>query len=170
MGEIIRKERHARRGRGVDRGAWRRPAAVLSSGLAALLVWAVAHLMFGIPVRRPTFDGAVPPQTVTGPVVLVVSLLLSSAGWTLLCLLERVSARPRRAWTMAALLVLLVSLAAPLSGGGAGVADRATLVMLHLVVGVVLIPPLAASAVTRRRPTRLAEHAPGNGPTASPES
>lgn len=170
MGEIIRKERHARGRRGADHAAWLRPAAVLGSALAALLVWAVAHLMFGIPVRRPSFDGAAAPQVVTGQVVLVVAVLLASAGWTLLCLLERVSARPRRAWTVAALLALLISLSAPLSGSGAGVADRVTLIMLHLVVGLVLIPPLAASAVPRRRPTRLVDGTAGNGAAASPES
>jgi hypothetical protein len=66
------------------------------------------------------------------------------AGWALLALLERLTART--IWTVTA---LLASLGGPLSRSGITAANRAVLVLPHLAVGAVLIPALRSTAASR---------------------
>ena len=83
-------------------------------------------------------------RTVGPGAVAAAGLLAGLAAWALLALLERVLARPGRAWTVIAVVVLAVSLAGPL--GAAGAAGAAVLAGLHLVVAAVLVPGLGRTA------------------------
>ncbi|MBQ0993059.1 hypothetical protein KBX08_23580 [Micromonospora sp. H61] len=66
------------------------------------------------------------------------------AGWALLAVLERRTNRSRVWWTSIAVAVLLLSLVVgPPSGVGGGA--KATLALLHLSVGVILILGLPRS-------------------------
>jgi hypothetical protein len=71
------------------------------------------------------------------------------AAWALLALLERLTNRARTLWTVAAVVVLVASLAGPLSGSGITATNRTVLVLLHLTVGAVLILTLRRTAPSR---------------------
>jgi hypothetical protein len=113
-----------------------RAAAVAAAVLAALAVWALAVPVLGVDLAAAPVGG---PVQQVGPLAVAAGPLLSGlAGWALLAVLERRTARPRRNWTATALVVLVLSLATPLLGG-AGPAATVALVAMHLVVGAVLI-------------------------------
>ncbi|MET8067709.1 DUF6069 family protein [Micromonospora sp. NPDC005686] len=115
---------------------------VLAATAATLLGWVVAVPVGGVELIARTGST---DQRVTPVAVVVSTLLAGLAGWALLALLERVTARPRTAWTVVAVLVLPVSVLGPL-GGGVGRAATLTLVVLHLVAGAVLITGLRRTA------------------------
>jgi hypothetical protein len=145
---------------GGDRGSlWRRPTArpvaVALGVLAALAVWGLSELIFGIDVRQPAF-GTDPPQDLTAGPVVVASLVAGLAAWLALALLERLTRHARAAWITLATLVLAASLGAPLSGRGIDGESRLVLMLLHLTVGALLIVLLArtsppASSATPKR-------------------
>ncbi|MEV4019802.1 DUF6069 family protein [Nonomuraea angiospora] len=112
---------------------------LIGAPAAALAVWALAVPLAGAALTVRTGGGT---QTV-GPVsVIVASLVAGLAGWALLAVLERRTARPGRVWTITALVVLVLSLAGPL-GSAVGLAATLVLTLLHLVVGAVLVAGLA---------------------------
>ncbi|MET8837040.1 DUF6069 family protein [Micromonospora sp. NPDC004540] len=119
-----------------------RALSVLAATAATLAVWVAADPVAGVDlaVRNGGTE-----QSVTAVAVGVSTLLAGLAGWALLALLERFTARPRAVWTGAAALVLLLSLLGPL-GGGVGTAATLTLVVLHLVAAGVLVPLLRRTA------------------------
>lgn len=127
----------ARPARRRDRGL-----AVLAATAATLAVWAAAVPAAGVDlaVRNGGTE-----QSVTPAAVGVSTLVAGLAGWALLALLERFTARARAVWTGAAGLVLLLSLLGPL-GGGVGAAATLTLVALHLAAAAVLVPLLRRTA------------------------
>ncbi|MBG6066963.1 DUF6069 family protein [Micromonospora ureilytica] len=76
--------------------------------------------------------------------VIVAAAVAALAGWALLAVLERRTNRSRVWWTSVAVAVLLLSLlVGPPSGVGGGA--KATLALLHLSVGVILILGLPRS-------------------------
>jgi hypothetical protein len=116
--------------------------AVAVAVLAALTIWIVAELVLGIDVRAPAFDGSGATLPIAAQDVLLISALLSFAGWGLLAILERLTARARRAWLVIASVVLALSLATPMAGTGVSVANRIVLLLIHLAIGGVLISGL----------------------------
>ena len=123
-----------------------RLTAVAAAMAFALAIWVIAELVLGIELRAPAFDGS--PQTLPIRVqdVLLVSALLSFAGWGFIATLERLSARARQVWLVIALAALVLSLGTPLAGTGVSVANRFVLILMHLAVGGVLIPALYRSS------------------------
>jgi hypothetical protein len=113
--------------------------------VAAVLAWLVAVPIVGIDLLvRP--GGSAAQQVGLGSVV-AVSLLASLLGWGLLALLERlVSRRALTAWTVVAVVVLMVSLTGPLTAA-ANAAVAIALVLMHLLVGAVLIMGLRRTTV-----------------------
>ncbi len=84
-------------------------------------------------------------QRVTLPSVVLAATVAALAGWALLAVLERLTARARTWWTVIATAVFLLSLlAGPPGGITAGAV--AGLALLHLTVAVVLIAGLRRSA------------------------
>jgi hypothetical protein len=69
--------------------------------------------------------------------VALASLLAGLAGAGLLALLERLTTNARRVWTIAAVVLLLISLAGPL--GGVKPSTVVALICLHVLVGGALI-------------------------------
>ncbi|WP_219415714.1 DUF6069 family protein [Pseudonocardia nigra] len=116
----------------------RRALAVLGGTATALAVWAVAVPVAGVDLLART--GPEPAPVAAGAVA-VAALVTGLAGWALLAVLERTTARPGRIWRVLATAVLLLSLLGPLAQG-VGAAAVATLAALHVVVGAVLIPLL----------------------------
>jgi Family of unknown function (DUF6069) len=74
------------------------------------------------------------------------------AGWALLALLARFTARARTIWTAIAVLFALLSLAGPLSILATTEANVLALALMHLAVAAVLIPILAGTSPAPARP------------------
>src|SRR5512133_1691940 len=142
---------------GGSRGSlWRRhtarPVAVALGVLAALAVWGVSELVFGVDVRQPAFGPGVPQDLTAGPIV-VASVVAGLTAWLALAVLERLTRHARAAWVTLATLVLVVSLGAPLSGRGIDEQSRLVLALLHLTVGTLLIVLLARTSPPARSAT-----------------
>ena len=144
---------------GTGGSLWRRPTArpiaVGLGVLAALAVWGISELVFGVDVRQPAFGPGVPQDLTAGPLV-VASLVAGLAAWLALAVLERLTRHARAAWVALATLVLAASLGAPLSRRGIDEQSRLVLMLLHLTVGtllIVLLPRTSqpASSTTPRR-------------------
>ncbi|TDE51527.1 hypothetical protein E1295_18155 [Nonomuraea mesophila] len=119
--------------------ALRRPLTVVGASAAALAAWVLAVPVAGIELTARMGAGV---DQVGPAAVVVASLLAGLAGWALLAVLERFTARGGRIWTVVALTVLGLSLLGPL-GSAVGTAATVVLLLLHLVVGAVLVPGLA---------------------------
>jgi hypothetical protein len=126
-----------------------RLVAVVGAAVGALVVWLIAGLA-DVEVRSPAF-GSQASMEIGAGFVIVISLLAGLAGWTLLAVLERFTARPRTVWVVIAAVVLLLSLGGPWSGTDITTGSRLTLTLMHLAVGAVLIPLLARTATPRGR-------------------
>lgn len=105
---------------------------VLVATIAALLVWAVAAPLAGVAL---TVDSG---EVVTAGSVIAAALVAGLAGWGLLAVLERTTARSRVVWTWIAGIFLLLSLAGPITLATTGTAT-AVLASMHLATGAVLI-------------------------------
>ena len=140
-----------------------RLAAVAGAIIAAVLVWVIAHVAAGVTLSQPAFGATQKPQTLAVPFVAVTAAIASLLAWGLLALIERWAGRPRAVWTAIAVIVLLVSFSMPLSGHGVTMANRVSLLLMHIAVGLAVIPAMAATAP--RRKVSL-----GAGSTSSPES
>ncbi|WP_105973329.1 DUF6069 family protein [Streptomyces geranii] len=124
-----------------------RALAVLATVAAGAVIWLVAHSVLDIDLRVPDGPGSTTTTALALPAVLIGTAVVSLLGWALLALLEKaVAARSRAIWTGVALLVLVVSLFAPLFGAGLSGGNRATLVLLHLTVGAILVPAFRRSS------------------------
>jgi len=127
-----------------------RTTAVAGAVLAAVVVWLLAVHGLGVELVAPAGGpGSTELEDVRLPAVIGMALGSSLAGWALLAVLERVLSRGRTVWTVAAGLVLLLSLGAPLGGEGLPVSSRVTLLALHLVVGGVLLAVLPRTSPAR---------------------
>lgn len=112
----------------------RRTGVVVATVVAAEAVFFALDPLAGVDLAVRTGDtvAAVGPGAVA-----VASAIAALAGWGLLALLERFTARARLIWTVVASVVLVGSLLGPL--GGVDTAARLGLVALHLVCAGVLI-------------------------------
>jgi hypothetical protein len=129
-----------------------RAPAVIAATLAALAVWLITDPLLGIDLTGTTRPGSQQLQPITPALVAGASLAVALAGWALLALLERFTARARTIWTAVALLVALLSLAGPLSILASTEANVLALALMHLAVAAVLIPILAGTSPAPARP------------------
>jgi hypothetical protein len=129
-----------------------RALAVIAATLAALAVWVITDPLLGIDLTGTTRPGSQQLQPITPALVAGASLAVALAGWALLALLERFTARARTIWTAVALLVALLSLAGPLSILASTEANVLALALMHLAVAAVLIPILAGTSPAPARP------------------
>ncbi|HEY9368810.1 DUF6069 family protein [Streptomyces sp.] len=117
-----------------------RALAVVATVVADALIWLLAHSVLDIDLRIPDGPGSTTTSELYLPAVLIGSAVVALLGWGLLALLERFTGRAKPVWTGVAVLVLLLSLFAPLFGAGLTAGNRVTLVLLHLTVGAILVP------------------------------
>jgi hypothetical protein len=135
-----------------------RALAVIAAALAALAVWLITDPLLGIDLSAPTAPGSQELQPITPALVAGTSLVVALAGWALLALLERFTARARTIWTAIALLVALLSLAGPLSAlASTTAANAVALALMHLAVAAVLIPGLVGISPSPARPAPARE-------------
>jgi hypothetical protein len=104
------------------------------AAVGGLLVWTVADPIAGVDLTVGSGSSA---QQIGPGAVVVVGLLAGVAAAVLSVLVGRSASKPRLFWTIAAVVVLALSLIGPLGAAtfGAGLA----LVVMHLVVGGTLI-------------------------------
>lgn len=118
---------------------------VVVATVVTAAVWFVARVAFDVDVTATT--GAT-ETTVQLPSVIIATAVSGLLGWGLLELLERKASSPRTVWTVAAVVVFVVSLfGGPL--GGVTTGAKVTLAGLHAAAAVVLIPGLARTARKR---------------------
>ena len=126
-----------------------RLVAVGSAVLVGLVVWAIDTLFLGGEVRTPALGGIPEPMPIGAADVIFVTGFLSLAAWASLAVLERLIARGRNVWAILAGVTLILSLATPLAGTGISAANRVVLLLIHISVGLVLIPLLYRSSQQR---------------------
>ena len=110
--------------------------AVLGATAAAVAIWVVATLA-GADLTV-SFGAGQPIQKITVVNVVVAALVGSLAGWGLLGLLRRFTAKARAVWTVTAIVAALLSLGGPLSAT-ASAGTKVSLVAMHLAVATVTI-------------------------------
>jgi hypothetical protein len=71
-----------------------RALAVIAAVLAALAVWVVTDPLLGVDLADPARPGSEELQSITPALVAGTGLVAALAGWGLLALLERFTARP----------------------------------------------------------------------------
>jgi uncharacterized phage infection (PIP) family protein YhgE len=125
----------------------RRTVAVTAAVLTALGVWSIAVPLLGVNLTVRTTPGS-STQTIGAGLVVAVSLMASLLGWALLAVLERRIQQAGTVWTAAAVVVLALSLAGPLTAA-ATTSGEVSLVAIHLSVAAVLIPLLRRTAPRR---------------------
>ncbi|SDU48623.1 DUF6069 family protein [Jiangella alkaliphila] len=115
--------------------------AVAGATVAGAVPWAVAEIA-GVDLEVTSAG-----LTIDVGVLLVVgtALAMSLAGWWLLTVLQRRRSDARRVWTIVAATVLVLSLSGPLVAE-ADTDAKVYLTLIHLAVGLVLIPGLRAAA------------------------
>lgn len=107
---------------------------VINATLATLGIWFVAHVIGGVDLTTP--------QGEVGPIaVALTTLLVGFAGWGLLALLERRTARAWTIWRTIAIVVLVVSLLGPV-GAETG-SGRIVLSVMHAFTAAILITGFA---------------------------
>ena len=127
-------------------GGTRTPVvAVLGATAAAVAIWAIATAAGA--ELTVSFGPGQPIQKVTVVNVVVAALVGSLAGWGVLALLRRFTAKPQAVWTVIAIVVALVSLAGPLSAT-ASLGTKVSLVAMHLAVATVVIAVLRRTTPT----------------------
>jgi Family of unknown function (DUF6069) len=130
-----------------------RALAVVAAALAALAVWLVTDPLLGIDLTGTTRPGSEELMSITPALIAGTSLAVALAGWALLALLERLTARARTIWTTIAVVFTLLSLAGPLSVlASTSAANALALALMHLAVAAVVIPMLAGTSPAPAQP------------------
>jgi hypothetical protein len=111
--------------------------------LAAVIGWAILGPLAGITLEAR--QGGL--MHVGAIAVFVASAVAAFAGWGLLAILERRTARARDTWTVIATIVCVLSLGSPLTNG-IGLGAKLGLASLHLVVGVTVIVGFRRTALS----------------------
>ena len=113
-----------------------------------MAVWAIAVPLSGTHLLIRFGSGAA--ESIGIDYVIGASLAASLAGWGLLALLERRTARARRIWTGIAFVVVVLSSNFPLTAGTT-MSSKVALALMHVAVAAVLVPAM------RRSPAPLTE-------------
>lgn len=120
---------------------------VAAGAVAAAVVWGIALITGGIQL---TTNGTVTDMPLWQ--VLAAAVVVGLAGWGLLAVLEWRLPRARKAWTTAAAIVAVLSLAGPLAVPGIEAGDRVWLLVMHVALALAYIPAMARTASGRAVP------------------
>ncbi|WP_211195941.1 DUF6069 family protein [Agromyces sp. H66] len=121
-----------------------RSLTLVVAAAAGLAVWTVSVPLLGLGL---TVGSAASAQTITPIAVVVAAVVAGAAAWALLALLERFR-HGRRVWLVVGWVVLVLSLTGPLSMGAEG-GTLASLAVMHVVVGAILIVGLTRARIDR---------------------
>jgi hypothetical protein len=122
----------------------RRAVTVALAVVATVIVWTIADPVLGTDLKVKASGGSVTAIGLGS--VIFVTLLSGLVGWGTLALLERLGrSTGRRIWTIAAAVVLVLSLLlGPTAGIGGGA--KISLALLHITAGLVIIFGLTGAA------------------------
>jgi hypothetical protein len=123
---------------------WAAPLAGLAAAAANLALFGLARAGLGLPLVMPALPGSAGGPLATGQ-VLLASFVPALAAAALLALLARYTARPARAFEIAAGAALIVSFGGPLTLA-ADLATRLVLLTLHLAAGLTITGVLSTFA------------------------
>lgn len=115
-------------------------ATVLAAG-ACVLTYLVARAI-GIPLEL-SLQREAPPALLPIEMVVVASVAGALGGTALYMLLRRIGPGSARTFRIVGLVFLLLSLAAPLTVGGADASTRIALMLMHVVAGASIIGVLS---------------------------
>ena len=122
---------------------WARPVVALSAALAPTIVWLIAVQALDREVTVPESPGSATFVDLELGPVLGASILAVVAGWLLLSVLERrLPTRSLTVWTVAALVVLVLSL--PWNPDFTAT-ERAVIATMHLALGAILLLGMRAT-------------------------
>lgn len=125
----------------------KRLTAVLGATVIASALWLIATQALGNPLLvRGTTAGAT--QEIDLLKVVMTSVVAGAAAWGLLVVLERFSRKGRKIWMIAAVAVLALSMAGPLTQA-LDVSTQIALVLMHLSVAAVLMILLPRSSTPK---------------------
>lgn len=119
-----------------------RVAIVVAAVVSALIVFGIESLF--TTVQTPAANGQ-PVRDLNALFVILGSGIAALAGWGLLVLLEKFTAKGAMIWRIVAAVALLLSLGGPFGGTGITSGSRLSLAALHIVVGAVLIAALPSA-------------------------
>ncbi|MGA2210703.1 MAG: DUF6069 family protein [Acidimicrobiales bacterium] len=130
-------------------------ATVAATSIAAAASWVVITHVAGVhlTVRFPHSAAT----TVGLGTIMLAAVAATLLGWGLLAVLERRATQPQRVWTVAAVAVLLASMALPIAFATT-TAATVGLVAIHLAVGAVAVGGLAWVAPRARTPMMAGRH------------
>ncbi|MEU8230484.1 DUF6069 family protein [Actinoplanes sp. NPDC048967] len=120
-----------------------------AAALAPALIWIATVPILGHQLQVPVRDGQ-RPQEIGLIAVVLVAVIAAVAAWTVMAALERLTSKASPVWTIAAAVVLLVSLL-PLAGSGIHAGTRVALGLMHIAVAAVVVPFLLGTS--RKRST-----------------
>ncbi len=116
----------------------RRLITVITATVLCAALWALGVLVLGHALTVPGGNGR-PSFDIGLPMVLLFSMGAGFLGWGLAALLEKATPKGTKIWVAIAVVVLIASFG-PLVLSEMATGTRIVLGLLHLVVGVVLIP------------------------------
>ncbi|MHA7293625.1 DUF6069 family protein [Arthrobacter sp. HLT1-21] len=109
---------------------------ILLAAVAALIVWLIAGPIADVALTVAM--GGMPPMDITPISVVMASVLSGLVAWGLLLLLQRYLRNGKRIWMIVAVVVLVLSMAGPLTAE-ASTATKAVLMLMHVLVGATLV-------------------------------
>jgi hypothetical protein len=113
-----------------------RAGTLVGAALLAAIGWTVGGPLLGVPMQvRFGSNASVIDVTALGAAL--VAIVVGLFGWGLLGSLQRYTSKGRTIWTVIAVVVLVVSLAGPLTG--VRTSTTVVLMCLHLLVGATLV-------------------------------
>lgn len=128
-----------------------RIGAIVAATASTLIAWVTMVPVSGIELTVPAGAGV---RIVDAVDVAFAAAASGVAAVGIATLIGRRARRPRRTWTIVATAVFVLSLLGPVSSG-APIGITFSLIALHSVVAVVLIPQLARTLPRRESPGRM---------------
>jgi hypothetical protein len=121
-----------------------RAAVVCGAALAATATFLLARAIGAEFTITDPGEGKV-PHTFVATEIAMVTVVIGLVGWACLAVLERWTSRAHRIWTVLAVTMVVLSMP-PIWIERATTSTRIGLVLVHLVVGVALLPLLQAGS------------------------
>jgi hypothetical protein len=121
-----------------------RAAVVIGAALATTVTFLLARAAGADFTITDPGEGKV-PHTFVATEIAMVTVVIGLFGWATLAVLERWTSRAHRIWTVLAVVIVLLSMP-PIWIERATTSTRIGLVIVHLVVGLALLPLLRAGS------------------------
>jgi hypothetical protein len=129
---------------GLDRPVARGLLAAGAAAAANLIIYVVARNVFDVSLVMPYEGPGSTPARLPAAMVAIISVVAAIAGAVLLWVLGRVTRRPLPIFQAITLLVLLISIAGPLTLDETETSTKVALLAMHVVAAAVTVGILTA--------------------------